>query len=77
MNKKQTMAYIKNLTGKDTEMLIEVGVGLGENIVSGKIAPEQYYYQREPSFFVQQFEFLLIMKNFLSSIMLCKILQMF
>lgn len=32
------------LTGKDTEMLIEVGEGLGENIVSGKIAPEQYYY---------------------------------
>ena len=32
------------ITGKDTEMLIEVGEGLGENIVSGKIAPEQYYY---------------------------------
>lgn len=32
------------ITGKDTEMLIEVGKGLGENIVSGKIAPEQYYY---------------------------------
>lgn len=32
------------ITGKDTEMLIEVGKGLGENIVSGKITPEQYYY---------------------------------
>lgn len=32
------------ITGKDTEMLIEVGEGLGENVVSGKIAPEQYYY---------------------------------
>ncbi len=32
------------LTGNDTEMLIEVGEGLGENIVSGKVAPEQYYF---------------------------------
>lgn len=32
------------ITGKDTEMSIEVAVGLGENIVSGKVAPEQYYY---------------------------------
>ncbi len=32
------------ITGKDTEMSIEVAAGLGENIVSGKVAPEQYYY---------------------------------
>jgi len=32
------------LTGNDREMLIEVGEGLGENIVSGKVAPEQYYF---------------------------------
>lgn len=32
------------ITGNDKEMLIEVGEGLGENIVSGKVAPEQYYY---------------------------------
>lgn len=32
------------VTGKDTEMSIEVAAGLGENIVSGKVAPEQYYY---------------------------------
>ena len=32
------------LTGNDREMLIEAGEGLGENIVSGKVAPEQYYF---------------------------------
>ncbi len=32
------------VTGKDTEMSIEVAPGLGENIVSGKVAPEQYFY---------------------------------
>lgn len=32
------------VTGKDTEMSLEVAPGLGENIVSGKVAPEQYYY---------------------------------
>ncbi len=32
------------ITGNDKEMLIEVGPGLGENIVSGKNKPEQYYY---------------------------------
>lgn len=32
------------VTGKDTEMSMEVAPGLGENIVSGKVAPEQYYY---------------------------------
>lgn len=32
------------ITGNDKEMVIEVGEGLGENIVSGKVAPEQYYY---------------------------------
>ncbi|SCW26920.1 pyruvate, water dikinase [Ruminococcaceae bacterium YRB3002] len=31
-------------TGVDTEELIEVSEGLGENIVSGKTAPEQYFY---------------------------------
>lgn len=31
-------------TGNDKEMLIEVSEGLGENIVSGKTAPQQYYY---------------------------------
>ena len=35
---------INPITGNDKEMIIEVGEGLGENIVSGKIAPEQYYY---------------------------------
>ena len=31
-------------TGVDKEMLIEVSEGLGENLVSGKTAPEQYFY---------------------------------
>lgn len=31
-------------TGNDKEMLIEVSEGLGENLVSGKTAPEQYFY---------------------------------
>ena len=31
-------------TGNDKEMLIEVSEGLGENIVSGKTKPEQYFY---------------------------------
>ena len=31
-------------TGNDKEMLIEVSEGLGENIVSGKTAPQQYYF---------------------------------
>lgn len=31
-------------TGKDTEMLIEVSKGLGENIVSGKNRPQQFHY---------------------------------
>ena len=35
---------INPITGKDTEMSIEVAEGIGENIVSGKVAPEQYYY---------------------------------
>lgn len=32
------------LTGNDKQMLIEIAPGLGENLVSGKVAPEQYYY---------------------------------
>lgn len=32
------------VTGNDKEMSIEAAKGLGENIVSGKVAPEQYYY---------------------------------
>lgn len=35
---------INPITGNDKEMLIEVSEGLGENIVSGKTAPQQYYY---------------------------------
>lgn len=35
---------INPTTGNDKEMIIEVGEGLGENIVSGKVAPEQYYF---------------------------------
>jgi pyruvate,water dikinase len=35
---------INPMSGKDKEMLIEVAPGLGENIVSGKVSPEQYYY---------------------------------
>ncbi len=31
-------------SGNDKEMVIEVSEGLGENIVSGKTAPEQYFY---------------------------------
>ena len=31
-------------TGNDKEMLIEVSEGLGENIVSGRTAPQQYYF---------------------------------
>ena len=32
------------VSGNDKTMLIEVGQGLGENIVSGQNKPEQYYY---------------------------------
>ena len=32
------------ITGNDKTMLIEIGEGLGENIVSGQNKPEQYYY---------------------------------
>ena len=32
------------ISGNDRTMLIEVGEGLGENIVSGQNKPEQYYY---------------------------------
>ena len=32
------------VSGNDKQMLIEVGEGLGENIVSGQNKPEQYYY---------------------------------
>ena len=32
------------INGTDRQMLIEVGEGLGENIVSGQNKPEQYYY---------------------------------
>ena len=35
---------IDPITGDDKTMLIEVGKGLGENIVSGQNKPEQYYY---------------------------------
>lgn len=31
-------------TGNDKKMIIEISKGLGENIVSGKTAPEQYFY---------------------------------
>ncbi len=32
------------ITGNDKQMLVEIGEGLGENIVSGQNRPEQYYY---------------------------------
>ena len=35
---------IDPISGNDKKMLIEVGEGLGENIVSGQNKPEQYYY---------------------------------
>ena len=35
---------IDPISGNDKEMLIEVSEGLGENIVSGKTKPEQYYF---------------------------------
>ena len=35
---------IDPVTGNDKTMLIEIGKGLGENIVSGQNKPEQYYY---------------------------------
>lgn len=35
---------INPISGNDKEMVIEVGEGLGENIVSGKVEPEQYFY---------------------------------
>ncbi len=35
---------IDPISGNDKVMLIEVSQGLGENIVSGKTKPEQYYY---------------------------------
>ncbi len=35
---------IDPVSGNDKTMIIEVGEGLGENIVSGRNKPEQYYY---------------------------------
>lgn len=35
---------VNPVTGADKEMLMEVSEGLGENIVSGKTRPEQYFY---------------------------------
>ena len=35
---------VNPLTGTDTEMVIEIARGLGENIVSGKVVPESYRY---------------------------------
>ncbi len=35
---------VNPISGNDKEMLIEVGKGIGENIVSGKVSPEQYRY---------------------------------
>ncbi len=35
---------VNPVSGNDKEMSIEVAKGLGENLVSGKVAPEQYYY---------------------------------
>ena len=35
---------IDPISGNDKTMLIEVAKGLGEDIVSGKNKPEQYYY---------------------------------
>ena len=35
---------INPATGKDTEELIEISEGLGEDIVSGKTVPEQYFF---------------------------------
>ena len=37
---------VNPVTGNDKVMLIEVIKGLGENIVSGKVTPEQYGYDR-------------------------------
>ena len=37
---------VNPVTGNDKRMLIEVIEGLGENIVSGKVNPEQYEYDR-------------------------------
>lgn len=44
---------VNPITGNDKEMSIEVAEGLGENIVSGKVAPEQYcynWYEKRGSF---------------------------
>lgn len=35
---------INPLTGNDKEMSIEIAEGLGENLVSGRVVPEQYFY---------------------------------
>ena len=44
-SKKSGVAFTINpLTGIDKEFLIEIAEGLGENIVSGKVVPENYTY---------------------------------
>ena len=35
---------VNPVTGEDKEMLIETVEGLGENLVSGRVEPEEYYY---------------------------------
>lgn len=35
---------INPLTGNDKQIVVEIAEGLGENIVSGKVVPERYFY---------------------------------
>lgn len=42
---KSGIAFTVNpLTGNDKEIVVEIAEGLGENIVSGKVVPERYFY---------------------------------
>lgn len=44
-SEKSGIAFTVNpLTGDDKEFVIEIAEGLGDNIVSGKVVPERYYY---------------------------------
>jgi len=44
-SEKSGVAFSVNpLTGDDKEIVVEIAEGLGENVVSGKVEPERYYF---------------------------------
>lgn len=66
---KSGVAFTVNpLTGNDREIVIEIGEGLGENIVGGKVSPERYCYEWMSETRTDNNENILIDKNELKNI---------